>query len=41
MIRAGVNEDALRKIFTDKLAVKDSYTVRSFLGNPTREKERA
>jgi pimeloyl-ACP methyl ester carboxylesterase len=35
-----VNEDALRKIFTDKLAVKDSYTVRSFLGNPTREKER-
>jgi pimeloyl-ACP methyl ester carboxylesterase len=35
-----VNEDALRRIFTDKLAVKDSYTVRSFLGNPTREKER-
>jgi pimeloyl-ACP methyl ester carboxylesterase len=35
-----VNEEALRKIFTDKLAVKDGYTVRSFLGNPTREKER-
>jgi pimeloyl-ACP methyl ester carboxylesterase len=35
-----LNEDALRKIFTDKLAVHDSYTVRSFLGNPTREKER-
>jgi pimeloyl-ACP methyl ester carboxylesterase len=35
-----LNEDALRKIFTDKLAVKDSYTVRSFLGNPAREKER-
>src|SRR5258708_18574910 len=35
-----VNEDALRKIFTDKLAEKDGYTVRSFLGKPTREKER-
>ena len=35
-----VNDEALRKIFTDKLAVKDGYTVRSFLGNPTREKER-
>jgi pimeloyl-ACP methyl ester carboxylesterase len=35
-----VNEDALRKIFTDKLAVHDGYTVRSFLGNPAREKER-
>jgi len=35
-----VNEDALRKIFTDKLAVHDGYTVRSFLGNPTCEKER-
>jgi pimeloyl-ACP methyl ester carboxylesterase len=35
-----VNEEALRKIFTDKLAVKDGYTVRSFLGNPTRDKER-
>jgi pimeloyl-ACP methyl ester carboxylesterase len=29
-----LNEDALRKIFTDKLSVHDSYTVRSFLGNP-------
>src|SRR5438477_3148080 len=35
-----LTEDALRKIFTDKLAVHDSYTVRSFLGNPTRDKER-
>src|SRR5712675_1926389 len=35
-----LNEDALRKIFTDKLAVHDSYTVRSFLGNPTRDRER-
>ena len=35
-----LNEDALRKIFTDKLAVKDSYTVRSFLRNPAIEKER-
>src|SRR5260370_6109800 len=35
-----LNEDALRKIFTDKLAVHDGYTVRSFLGNPTRETER-
>src|ERR1700756_3763828 len=35
-----LNEDALRKIFTDKLSVHDSYTVRSFLGNPAREKER-
>src|SRR6266852_8901193 len=35
-----VNDEALRKIFTDKLAVHDGYTVRSFLGNPTREKER-
>jgi pimeloyl-ACP methyl ester carboxylesterase len=29
-----LNEDALRKIFTDKLSLHDSYTVRSFLGNP-------
>jgi triacylglycerol lipase len=29
-----LNDDALRKIFTDKLSVHDSYTVRSFLGNP-------
>ncbi|OLB38892.1 MAG: hypothetical protein AUH11_05640 [Acidobacteria bacterium 13_2_20CM_57_17] len=35
-----VTEDALRKIFTDKLAVHDGYTVRSFLANPAREKER-
>ena len=35
-----VNEDALRKIFTDKLAVHDGYTVRSFLANPKRDKER-
>jgi pimeloyl-ACP methyl ester carboxylesterase len=35
-----VNEDALRRIFTDKLAVHDGYTVRSFLANPKRDKER-
>ena len=29
-----LNEDALRRIFTDKLAARDAYTVRSFLGNP-------
>lgn len=29
-----LNDDALRKIFTDKLAEKDSYTVRSIMGNP-------
>jgi pimeloyl-ACP methyl ester carboxylesterase len=29
-----LTEDALRKIFTDKLAVHDGYTVRSILGNP-------
>jgi pimeloyl-ACP methyl ester carboxylesterase len=28
-----LTEDALRKIFTDKLAAHDAYTVRSFLGN--------
>ncbi len=28
-----LNEDALRKIFTDKLAVHDGYTVRSLLSN--------
>jgi 2-hydroxy-6-oxonona-2,4-dienedioate hydrolase len=28
-----LNEDALRKIFTDKLSVHDGYTIRSFLGN--------
>ncbi|HKV63879.1 MAG TPA: alpha/beta hydrolase [Candidatus Acidoferrum sp.] len=35
-----VNEDALRKMFTDKLAVKDGYTVRSLLGNPATGTER-
>ena len=35
-----LNEDALRKIFTDKLSVHDSYTVRSFLGNPLIATER-
>jgi pimeloyl-ACP methyl ester carboxylesterase len=35
-----MNEDALRKIFTDKLAAKDGYTVRSFLGNPAIGMER-
>ena len=35
-----LNEDALRKIFTDKLAVKDGYTVRSILSNPSRETQR-
>src|SRR6266852_6260465 len=35
-----LNEDALRKIFTDKLETKDSYTVRSFLANPALGAER-
>ena len=35
-----LNEDALRKIFTDKLLVHDGYTVRSFLGNPMIATER-
>ena len=35
-----LNEDALRKIFTDKLAVHDGYTVRSLLGNPALGTER-
>jgi len=35
-----LNEDALRKIFTDKLSVHDGYTVRSFLGNPMIATER-
>lgn len=35
-----LNEDALRRIFTDKLAVHDSYTVRSFLANPMIATER-
>jgi pimeloyl-ACP methyl ester carboxylesterase len=29
-----LNEDALRKIFTDKLAQHDSYTVKSIMSNP-------
>ena len=29
-----LSEDALRKVFTDKLAAHDGYTVRSILGNP-------
>jgi pimeloyl-ACP methyl ester carboxylesterase len=29
-----MNDDALRKMFTDKLAAKDGYTVRSILANP-------
>jgi pimeloyl-ACP methyl ester carboxylesterase len=29
-----LNEDVLRKIFTDKLAARDGYTVRSILSNP-------
>jgi pimeloyl-ACP methyl ester carboxylesterase len=35
-----LNEDALRKVFTDKLATHDAYTVRSFLGNPMIATER-
>ncbi len=35
-----LSEDALRKIFTDKLAVHDGYTVRSILGNPALGAER-
>jgi pimeloyl-ACP methyl ester carboxylesterase len=35
-----LTEDALRKVFTDKLATKDSYTVRSFLSNPALGAER-
>lgn len=35
-----LNDDALRRIFTDKLSVHDSFTVRSFLGNPTIATER-
>jgi pimeloyl-ACP methyl ester carboxylesterase len=35
-----LNEDALRKIFTDKLAARDGYTVRSLLGNPALGTER-
>jgi pimeloyl-ACP methyl ester carboxylesterase len=35
-----LNEDALRKIFADKLSVHDGYTVRSLLGNPALAGER-
>jgi pimeloyl-ACP methyl ester carboxylesterase len=35
-----LNDDALRKIFTDKLSVHDGYTVRSLLGNPMLATER-
>jgi pimeloyl-ACP methyl ester carboxylesterase len=35
-----LNEDALRKVFTDKLTTKDSYTVRSILSNPALATER-
>ena len=35
-----VTEDVLRKIFTDKLAAHDGYTVRSLLGNPAAGAER-
>lgn len=35
-----LNDDALRKIFTDKLSVHDGYTVRSLLANPMLATER-
>jgi len=35
-----LNEDALRKVFTDKLAAKDGFTVRSILSNPALGAER-
>jgi pimeloyl-ACP methyl ester carboxylesterase len=35
-----LNEEALRKIFTDKLSVHDGYTVRSILSNPALGGER-
>jgi pimeloyl-ACP methyl ester carboxylesterase len=35
-----LTEDALRKIFTDKLGVHDGYTVRSLLGNVALGRER-
>lgn len=35
-----LNDEALRRIFTDKLSVHDGYTVRSFLGNPMIAAER-
>jgi pimeloyl-ACP methyl ester carboxylesterase len=35
-----LSEDALRKIFTDKLSVHDGYTVKSILSNPALVTER-
>ena len=35
-----MTEDALRKMFTDKLAAHDGYTVRSLMGNPALGGER-
>jgi pimeloyl-ACP methyl ester carboxylesterase len=35
-----LTEDALRKIFADKLSTHDGYTVRSILGNPAIASER-
>lgn len=35
-----LNDEALRRIFTDKLSVHDGYTVRSFLGSPIIAAER-
>ena len=35
-----LDENALRKVFTDKLAVHDGYTVKSILGNPALAGER-
>ncbi|HEY6943757.1 MAG TPA: alpha/beta hydrolase [Candidatus Acidoferrum sp.] len=35
-----LNEEALRRIFTDKLSVHDGYTVRSLLANPMLAAER-
>jgi triacylglycerol lipase len=35
-----VTEDALRKLFADKLSLHDGYTVRSILGNPATASER-
>jgi pimeloyl-ACP methyl ester carboxylesterase len=35
-----LTEDALRKIFADKLSLHDGYTVRSILGNPAIASER-
>jgi len=35
-----LTDDALRKIFADKLSVHDGYTVRSILGNPGLDAER-